>query len=455
MSEWKYLVLRKVGNFSQRQLICANIKRHVERRGISTIFPQIKYERSKQIEYYLGLAMDAGVLPDGEAERQGREILSLCVGADALNPNTCWIVAADEAKSLLTGAVGTEKIAASIKYQRRQPQETPSTENLLALEESPNRDSCKPDEAESEKYSKLLYWCSAVGSGRLDRFRDAVEILGLDQEWGGAWSILRKFVLLGHLEFDGGRNFKWAVLKPTVFSQLADDVHLILVGQRNPSILKYLADQSHVNVKMQVGGPPLCLIDKSSACPDYGRFSISENLGNAAEQLCNNLPDLDQWSQMLPKWEEIDLSRYTIEEYDPSDDSFGRRPRSAGFSPFTMYRFQIDQFKQRITTHAMYDEDQKKWICGDFYGLRFLARARNGYARCLFSKETQELYIPVEDRWPMPYERALVLAGGLLPLKLRDTNNRNMLIYTGITADFAIRMSNLLNLQMEGDLCSI
>lgn len=455
MPQWKYLVLRKVGNFTQRQLLCRNIKKQVELLGISTIFPQIKYERSKHLEYYLGLAMDTDALPDGEAEKQGREILSMCLGPDALNPNACCIVTADEAKSFLTGSLGTEKITASIKYQPRQPQETPLSENLLSLTESPDSDSNIPDETESEKYSKLLYWCSSVGAGRLDRFRDAVEILGLDQEWGGAWSILRKFVLLGHLEFDGGKNFKWAVLKPTVFSQLVDDRYLVLAGQRNPSILKYLTDESHVNIKMQVGGPPLYLINKSKENTDYEGASIAENVGNAAEQLCNNLPGVDQWSQMLPKWEETDFSRYSMEEYDPSDDSFIRRPRSAGFLPSTMYRFQVDHFKQRITIHAMYDEDRRNWISGDFYGLRFLCRARKGFARCLYSKETQELCIPMEDRWPMPYERALVLATGLLPLRLKNTNNGDMLIYSGITSEFALKMSNLLNLELEGDLCLI
>lgn len=454
MPEWKYLIVRRLGNWKQRQLVCGQIKEQVERLGMSTVFPQIKYERGKQKEYYLGLAIDVNAIPDGTAETKGRELLARSGVREALNPHTCFTVTADDAKSLLTGAIGTEKIAASITYQRKKPIEAPSAETLLSFVESREYDSEVPDDTESENYSRLLYWCSSVGSGRLDRFKDACQLLGLDQEWGGAWSILRKLVLLGHLEFDGGANFKWSVLKPTTYSQIQDNNYSILVGQRNNSILERIASETIVYQHKQVGGPPAILLERQPDVTTSQHPSLLEHLGSAAEHLCDGLPYLENWIDIIPTWEETDLSRYTIEEYDPSVDSFTRIPKNAKIFSSTMYRFQTDLSYRTITTHALYDQSRQRWLCGDFYGIRFLARAASGHARCVYSNATNQLCIPVEDRWPMPYERALVLAGGLLPTRLNDTYGRCFLVYNGITPDFAIRMSTLLNLELEGDVCS-
>lgn len=454
MPEWKFLVLRKIGNLAKRQIASANIKKQVEKLGMSTVFPQIKYERGKQTEYYLGLAVDSNALPDGEAEKVGREILARAGDKDALNPHTCFTVTADAAKSLLTGAIGIEKIATSISYQPKKTLETPPAETLLSFVESGEYDSELPDDSESIKYSRLLYWCSSVGTGRLDRFKDACQLIGLDQEWGGAWSIMRKLVLLGHLEFDGGANFKWSVLKPTAYGQIQDNGYSVLVGQRNNSILERIASETRIYQQKQVGGPPALLLERQAdEIPSY-HPSIPEHLGPVAEHLCDNLPYLDQWIDIIPTWEENDLARYSIEEYDPFTDSFTRIPQKAGISPSTMYRFHTDLSYRTTTTHALYNEAQQRWLCGDFYGIRFLARNTSGNARCLYSVATNRLFIPIQDRWPMPYERALVLASGLLPTRLKDPNGTQILIYDGITHDFAIRMSSLLNLELEGDICS-
>ena len=107
-----------------------------------------------------------------------------------------------------------------------------------------------------------------------------------------------------------------------------------------------------------------------------------------------------------------------------------------------------------MVTLAFFDDRDSRWICGDRYGLRFLARARCGLCRVIYNRDAHQLIVPVTDRWPMPYERALVLARGALPQRLQADSGLFVLVYEGIPPEFAARMCRLLGLEMEGDGCT-
>ena len=69
----------------------------------------------------------------------------------------------------------------------------------------------------------------------------------------------------------------------------------------------------------------------------------------------------------------------------------------------------------------------------------------------IYRRDTHQLVIPVTDRWPMPYERALVLARGSLPQRLQAESGPFVFVYEGIPPEFAASMCRLLGLEMEGD----
>jgi hypothetical protein len=65
---------------------------------------------------------------------------------------------------------------------------------------------------------------------------------------------------------------------------------------------------------------------------------------------------------------------------------------------------------------AFYDRGKQKWLQADWHALRFLALTAEGSADfVVYNKAASSLMMPAQQRWPVLYEKALVLASGLLP----------------------------------------
>ena len=84
----------------------------------------------------------------------------------------------------------------------------------------------------------------------------------------------------------------------------------------------------------------------------------------------------------------------------------------------------------------------------DFYGARFLARAAENACGVYFHSNTNELVIRATDRFPMPYERAIVLASGLLPVG-GTVDDTWCLRYSNVSCEFATLLSDKLDLQLR------
>ena len=229
MPEWKFLVVRHFGGKHQRQELCARIKSEVEDENLSHLLPLVKYEPSRGLEYYLGLAFDAS---DWEAEDEARRILVALGISAAGNPQQSFTIAAHQVQTLLRGSLEFESFTVPIRYERVAAPEMPSTAELLARDDS---DQGEIDSLEAEKYARLLYWCSAIGAGGLDRVKEACALLGIETEWGGAWSVLRRLALLGHLEIGGGSSVRWSMLPPILVTPAIDAGERFLIGQRSPA----------------------------------------------------------------------------------------------------------------------------------------------------------------------------------------------------------------------------
>lgn len=448
MPKWVYVVVRHVGGPQQRRQICARIRQKVEEYGLSHVLPLVKYELGANREYYLGIAADAGALVNGrEAEDAARMVLVEAGISGAGNRRSSYVLEAEEVRDLLRGSLECESFTIPITHEVTGVSRAPASDDLLADISLSDMPAAEPSAVESEKYRRLLYWCSAIGSGELERIKYACKELGIDDEWGGAWSVLRRLVLLGHLEFDGGRALRWAVIPPTL-ATTADGDRSFLVGQRVPGLVESLGEK--VEERLQAGGPPRILIAPGGHEHHRDTGQQLRTVGCISLRMSKLLPDLSGWMRQLPEWSERDFGRFDAERYDPHADVFRAISTICGQPPSGLYRFTTSHGPQRIVRVAFADDARGQWVCGDFYGLRYLARAQCGLCQTVYHSSSQQLVIPISDRWPMPYERVLVLARGALPSRLSTELGVPVLVYEGITPDLASRMYGLMGIEKEG-----
>jgi hypothetical protein len=454
MPNWRFLVVPHYGGAQQRKLTCEMIKGQVEESGLSCNLPMVKYEPGRRGEYYLGLAVVCNLEDADSVECSAREILCNVGVHSAQNQQRFPILdpsTNEQIERWLRGSLECESFTIPMAYEASGAWEAPPSGRLLSELDFSELQPFAPNAAETEQYSRLLYWCSAIGSGGLDRIRQVCQTLGINNDWGGAWSVLRRLVLLGHLEFDGGAALRWSVIPPTLVTSVEDPGRRILVGQRTPTIVRYLSERLHLEERPQANGPPRLLIQGEANEIWYGSGRRVRDAGCASRQLSKLLPTLSDWVRRLPTWDEGDFGRFATEEYDPHADEFRQVPQVSGNSRTGLYRFTFEQPSRRVVTVAFFDDNDGRWICGDYYGLRFLARARCGLFRAVYCRDAYQLVVPATDRWPMPYERALVLARGSLPQRLQAESGLAVFVYEGISPEFAASMCRLLGLEMEGD----
>jgi hypothetical protein len=121
MPKWQFLIVKHFGGPLQRQQTCARIKQQVEQHGLSDILPLVKYERGRQREYYLGIAIDGNSVTEGrDAAEFARHVLVDAGVSVARNPQLSFVVEADEVQRLLTGTLeGLPGILSSVLSSRR------------------------------------------------------------------------------------------------------------------------------------------------------------------------------------------------------------------------------------------------------------------------------------------------------------------------------------------------
>jgi hypothetical protein len=97
-----------------------------------------------------------------------------------------------------------------------------------------------------------------------------------------------------------------------------------------------------------------------------------------------------------------------------------------------------------------FDEEGQQLLRGDWYGLRFLALRKAGH-RCEALWEGQDgngstLVLRASERWPMIYERTLVLASGLLP---EHSSGSKLLRYRDVPLSTAKALAGKLGVELE------
>jgi hypothetical protein len=445
---WRFLVVPHIGRSRQRRDACSRIKALVEKEGLATALPMVKYESGNSGQYYLGLAVVCDDRSAPDIESTARRILVSAGISGAQNRQTWPLLdpsTNEQVDHFLRGSLECESFTTPLAYEAPGTSEPPTADDLLDELDLGDLPSAEPKATETEKYCRLLYWCSAVGSGQLGRLEEACHLLGIVDS---PWSVLRRLVLLGHLEFDANRGFRWAVIPPTLVAT-ADGKHEVLVGQRSPALIKTL--NRDLDGSAQVGAPPRLRTAPIADALAYGAGAQIQAVGCVSRRLSEHLPGIKEWRLCLPSWDESDLARYQIQRYDPHSDRLRDIAPITGQPSAGLYRFSCDEGPRPIMTDAFFDDERGHWVCGDYYGLRVLARSRSTTLRARYSPDALKLALPMADRWPMPYERALVLASGALPRRIQsEPSSTSWWVYEGITAELAARMSTLLGIELEG-----
>lgn len=174
--------------------------------------------------------------------------------------------------------------------------------------------------------------------------------------------------------------------------------------------------------------------------------------GDVASRMADLLPSLDNWKKSLPVMDRLNASNYNVEYW--AGDRFqlctfveGQHSRNASGTYRLTRRSGCEQ--QLV---AFYDRTSQRWLQADWHALRFLAlSAEYQIEPVIYNRTTASLLIPAQQRWPVLYEKALVLASGLLPAY---GANPHWLDYRSIPLSLCQALAAKLNIRLEEAACT-
>ena len=311
----------------------------------------------------------------------------------------------------------------------------------LARSDSPVKESGSPELG--KKFEKLLYWLSSVGGGTWQTFAEACLTLGVVEDKQSARSVLRRLRLLGHVDCsrDGTR---WEISPSAVVICPAEPSRGFLTGQRVPSMLNDLNEDIRKQDQPNFQGPLQVTITVN------GHDLQVDAMGQTSARLSELLPELDGWKDSLPTIPRLVTAQFEMRfwdgrEFQPCYTFYQEDGRYFGQSG--MYHLSRLARGYRGESTLFFDEPGQRWLRGDWYGLRFLALEANGaIVEVVHDSGTNTLQIPEGQRWPLLFERALVLASGLLPM---SAVNSNWLQYQEVPFDLAKTLCNRLGIALR------
>ena len=321
---------------------------------------------------------------------------------------------------------------------------------------------------DSTPFDRFLQWLSAAGEGRWESFLRVARILGVAADAPNARRLFRRLVLLGHLESSpDGRA--WSIAPPVVVRSAAQLQSAFWCGCRSGSLLQSLPTLWQVSdpVPQPDGfGPamrPIVLPTERgdqwlSASTEPPTWHTPSWGGPVAERLAALLPHIDEWVKTLQPIATL-TPPDAVEQWDLASASFlnapGFRIDPTGRCHGTtgLYRLAFGEAPSVYHLTVFLDSTSppgRQLLRGEWYGLRFLALHRCGkYLKAVWSDaDDGTLAILVRQRWPLLYERALVLASGLLP---DNTTNGRYLYYRGVPLALAQSVADQLGVKVETD----
>ena len=440
MIERRYVGVQTVGRTAQA---LERIRQVVRSCNQTHAIPIIKVEKKARGQFYIFLAVE-GVegsrLPDSIAN-----VLRMA----GLTGRQYWPLSLQEIKYMVSTAEVETYGFSALSYK---PLWDRNVGDPYDLSDNTAFETEAEDLQLGEKYNQLLYWLSATAEGTWETFVRTCVALGLAGESKYARRILRRLMLLGHIECskDGSA---WTICPPALVLCPAKSGVGFLCGQRTPKLLKILDGLWTLAEFPQPDHQGPSLIVVTCEPPAERVLELPSGIalhatGTTSTRLAELLPDLEGWKETLTPIEKLNTTNCSVERWDgrqyaPCSDFYQRGDEYFGAPG--LYRLTREANSYQMVLY--FDFDRQKWLKGDWYGLRFLVYRHAGQdCEAIYRADTNELMIPVEERWPLIYERALVLATGQLP---RSADNQKWLRYEGVSGDLAQPITSRLSVSMK------
>lgn len=422
-------------------VIFDKIRQIVQVLDLTRTIPAVKFEKKPKNQFYVFLAVEGTVglqLPD--------DVLTVLQHAN-LKAKPLWPIDPAGVKSVAgSGELETHSLNA-IPYTSLWSNDAGDPFDLSEI--SSNREDTG-DTLFGERYDQLLHWLSANAEGTWQTFVRVCNVLKLVGDVKDARSIFRRLILLGYIESsDNGQ--KWAICPTALVKCAADPGVCFLTGQQTPKLIEHLKEHWEIETFPQSGhqGPSCVKVH------DVFPGNVSANgfhlvhAGNISVQLAQLLPNLEGWQDILPVIDRLSTTSYDIEIWNGRQfiqcDKFYER-HGQYFGESGMYRLTKKEKNNPYRIVLYFDQPNQRWLRGDWYGLRFLAYNSAGRNFEIgYDSSTNEILMPTEEHWPLLYERALVLASGMLPV--RDKNFR-WLKYTNISNELVQLLAEKLNVSI-------
>ena len=436
--ERRYFYARTVG-FSRDVL--ERIISVVQDADLASQIPLVKLERNPQREFYVFLGVESA---EGSKIPGG---LGALFSSQGIRFEESYPLRPEEIRPMVQRLEIEIHGFNSLQYRRRSA--------LDPGDPFDHSDSWQPHEPtveECDRHDRLLQWLSARGEGTWAVFAQSCQILGVVQDIRMARSAFRRLNLLGHIDRseDGSR---WSA-SPAALVRFPDDRGGGFVsGQRTATLIRKLNAVEPLDEKIHshYAGPPRFSWESE---PNLDSDRLSElglvDAGTPAARLAELLPDLNEWRDSLQSLPGLSTLPYVIEKWQDGDfvpcdtvrERNGIYQAEAG-----MYRLTRDGDSSGRALTLFFDPASQRWVRGDWYGLRFLAlEATLGGVNAVYSSNREELLIPESQRWPLLYERALVLSSGLLPSRAL---NHEWLSYPRVPLGLARGLCEKLNVDLQ------
>ena len=413
----------------------------VQDADLASQIPLVKLERNPQSEFYVFLGVESSEssrIPGG----LGKIFASQGIYFDEYNPLSPYDI-----RSMVQRLEIEIHGFNSLQYRRQAALDPgdPFDHSDSWLPHQPTFEECN-------RHDRLLQWLSARGDGTWAAFAQSCEVLEVAPDIRMARSAFRRLSLLGHIDRsdDGSR---WAA-SPAAFVHFPDDGGGgFLTGQRTAALIRKLnaVQPLDVTIHSHYAGPPRFSWESE---PGLASGSLSElgivDAGTTASRLAELLPELYEWRDSLQSLGGLSTLPYVIERWQDGDfmpcdtvrESNGIYQAEAG-----MYRLTRDGDRTGRALTLFFDPASQRWFRGDWYGLRFLAlEALPSGVNAVYRSDRRELLIPDSQRWPLLYERTLVLSSGLLPKRALDPE---WLSYPRVPLSMARRLCEKLNVDLQ------
>ena len=423
-SNLAYIVFRSGQPSAQRRVWCGKLRQSIVARGKQRDFPIIRYESGASRDCLIGVAVEIrSFVSDLDAQDQ---LAALATNLFPKPPSHPMVIHGfDQLRGLLSQSVGCEGFTTSLQFERTQIGEAASEQLRQSLDDPSVIEVDIPDQL-SPQHNRLLHWCSCVGFGDLGRLIGTAQTLGALPRNSRPWPMLRRMLLLGHIEVARTPSgWRWSVA-PAVRITPVKGGAPFSAGRRLPSDLKV----DGLVCEPQTLGPDLAFCTMWT-----GAYS--------ANRIADALPELDQFVASASAWDETDFHDYHIQRVD--DEGHCEHIIAPTQDPYGVHVFERDD----QTVYAWFDRPRGRWIASDPLTISFLHRANAGLAAAAIG-EDGSLVVPWTDRWPIPYERAMVLASGQLPRLVRNGDGALLLKYKDIPLEMATQVAGKLKVHLGG-----